>query len=235
MIDVHSHLIFGVDDGCKTIDESIDILKGLYNMGITDTIITPHYINETNYVSPKLTNLKKLVEIKERLIKENININVYLGNEVYIDKQISQCVKQNKICTLNNTEYILIELPMSGIYTDYIDIFSNLINEGFKVILAHPERYTAFQNDFNKVYELKDIGVLFQCNLGSILGEYGKEAKKTIKRLLKEDLIYMIGTDIHHRKDKYDLLEKAKKKYKKYLSDERIADILTNNAKKIIN
>ena len=235
MIDVHSHLVYGVDDGSKTIEESVEILRNLYKMGITDTIITPHYINETIYVSPKLTNLKKLVKIKEQLIKENIDVNVYLGNEVYIDKNISKLVKENKICTLNNTEYILIELPMSGIYPDYIDIFSQLIDEGFKVILAHPERYISFQKDFNKIYELKEIGVLFQCNLGSILGEYGKESTKVIKRLLKEKLVYMIGTDIHHDKGKYDMLEKAIKKYKKYLSKNEIEDILKNNAKKILN
>lgn len=235
MIDVHSHLIYGVDDGCKTIEESVEILRELYKMGVTDTIITPHYINETIYVSSKLNNLKKLVKIKEQLIKENINVNVYLGNEVYIDRNISKGVKENKICTLNNKEYILIELPMSGIYPDYIDIFSQLIDEGFKVILAHPERYISFQKDFNKIYELQEIGVLFQCNLGSILGEYGKEAIKVIKRMLKEKLVYMIGTDIHHGKNKYDMLEKATKKYKKYLSKNEIEDILENNAKKIIN
>ena len=235
MIDVHSHLIYGVDDGCKTIEESVEILRELYKMGVTNTIITPHYINETIYVSSKLNNLKKLVKIKEQLIKENINVNVYLGNEVYIDRNISKGVKENKICTLNNTEYILIELPMSGIYPDYIDIFSQLIDEGFKVILAHPERYISFQKDFNKIYELQEIGVLFQCNLGSILGEYGKEAIKVIKRMLKEKLVYMIGTDIHHGKTKYDMLEKATKKYKKYLSKNEIEDILENNAKKIIN
>lgn len=235
MIDVHSHLIYGVDDGCKTIEESIEILKSLNEMGVTNTIVTPHFINETNYVSPKLDNLKKLVEIKQRLIDENINVNVYLGNEVYIDRNISKLVKENKICTLNNTEYILMELPMSGIYTDYIDIFMNLINEGFKVVLAHPERYVSFQKDFNKIYELQEIGVLFQCNLGSILGEYGKESKKTIKRMLKEKLVFMIGTDIHHKKAKYDMLKKAKKKYKKYLTENEIENILINNAKKILN
>ena len=235
MIDVHSHLVFGVDDGSKTIEESVEIIKGLYEMGVTDTIITPHYINETIYISPKLENLKKIDKIKEELLKQNINVNLYLGNEVYIDKDISKCVKENKICTLNNTEYILIELPMSGIYPDYLDIFLGLINEGFKVVLAHPERYTAFQKDFNKIYELSEIGVLFQCNLGSILGEYGKEATKVIKRLLKEKLVYMIGTDIHHPKKKYDMLKKATKKYKKYLNDEEIEDILKNNAKKILN
>lgn len=167
-------------------------------------------------------------------MQENIDMKVYLGNEVYIDKNISKLVKENKICTLNNTEYILIELPMSGIYPDYIDIFQSLIEEGYKVILAHPERYISFQKDFNQIYDLKEIGVLFQCNISSILGGYGKNAKKTIKRMLKEDLVFMVGTDIHHPKKKYNYINKAIKKYKKYLSEERVKDITINNAKKIL-
>ena len=235
MIDTHSHLIYGVDDGSKTLEESIKILSELTKMGITDTIITPHYINETNYMSTKIDNLKKLNILKKELKKNNININLYLGNEVYIDKNISSLVKDNKICTLNNKEYILIELPMSGIYSDYQDILANLINEGFKVVLAHPERYSTFQKDFNKIYELNDIGVLFQCNVGSILGEYGIKAKKVVKRILKEDLVFMFGTDIHHNNKSIDFVEKSKNKIKKYVSEEKLEDLFINNAKKIIN
>ena len=235
MIDTHSHLIYGVDDGSKTLEESIKILSELTKMGITDTIITPHYINETNYMSTKIDNLKKLNILKKELKKNNININLYLGNEVYIDKNISSLVKDNKICTLNNKEYILIELPMSGIYSDYQDILANLINEGFKVVLAHPERYSTFQKDFNKIYELNDIGVLFQCNVGSILGEYGIKAKKVVKRILKEDLVFMFGTDIHHNNKSIDFVEKSKNKIKKYVSEEKLEDLFINNDKKIIN
>ena len=124
---------------------------------------------------------------------------------------------------------------MSGERDNYLDIFIDLINEGYIVVLAHPERYHSFQKDFNKIYELNDIGVLFQCNIGSIIGEYGKGPKKTIKRMLKEDLVYMFGTDIHHRKQDYDFLEKAKKKMKKYLNEEKIDELIEKNARNIVN
>ena len=234
MIDIHSHLIYGVDDGSKTKEESIEILKDLSNNNVTDIILTPHYISETNYVSSKINNIKKLKELKRELEENNININIYLGNEIYIDRNIIELIEKNEMCTLNNTEYLLIELPMSGVYPDYFDILNNLINEGCKVILAHPERYTTFQKDFNRILELNEIGVLFQCNVGSILGEYGKEAKKCIKKLFKNKLVSFMGTDIHKNKDDYNYIEKAKKKISKYLSNEELNNIFIENAKKII-
>ena len=234
MIDIHSHLIYGVDDGTKTKEESIEILKNLRENNITDIILTPHYIAETRYVSSKIDNINILKDIKKELELNNIDINVYLGNEIYIDRDILKLIKENKICTLNNTEYVLIELPMSGVYPDYYDIINNLINEGCKVILAHPERYTTFQKDFNKILELNELGVLFQCNYGSILGEYGHEAKKCMKYLLKNKLVSFMGTDIHKNKDNYSYINKSIKKMSKYLSKEEIEAITSINAKKII-
>ena len=234
MIDIHSHLIYGVDDGTKTKEESIEILKNLRDNNITDIILTPHYIVDTGYTSSKIDNIKIYKELKKELEQNKIDINIYLGNEIYIDRNILNYVEKNEMCTLNNTEYILIELPMSGVYPDYFDIINNLINDGCKVILAHPERYTSFQKDFNKILELNEIGVLFQCNYGSILGEYGHEAKKCMKNILKNKLVSFMGTDIHKNKNNYDYIDKSINKMSKYLSIDEINDITENNAKKII-
>lgn len=235
MIDIHSHLLYGIDDGSRTMEESTFIIKRLYKIGYTDIILTPHYINGSSYVSAREENLHRLKKLKINLIRENVPVNLYLGNEIYIDRDIIKLFKDGIISSLNDSKYLLIELPMSGDNEYYYDVFLDIINMGYKVILAHPERYISFQRDFNKIYELKEIGVLFQSNVGSILGEYGKGAKKTIKRLLKEHLISFMGTDIHHNKDDYSYVDKAKRKFSKYLSDEEIENIFENNAKEIIN
>ena len=234
MIDIHSHLIYGVDDGSKKIEDSVEILESLSSNGITDIILTPHFIPETNYVSPKKDNIAKLKEIKQIIKEKEIPINIYLGNEIYIDRNIIDYIYNGKMTTLNNSDHLLIELPMSGIYNDYQDIFTNLINNGCVVVLAHPERYTSFQKDYNKIIELDEIGVKFQCNIDSILGAYGKEAKKTVKWMLKNKLISFIGTDIHNKKDNYKYIDKAIKKFKKYLNEEELNKILEENAKSII-
>lgn len=234
MIDIHSHLIYGVDDGSKDKDTSVEILSSLSKNGVTDIILTPHYILDTKYVNNKLDNIVILKELQKEIKKQNININLYLGNEIYIDKDILENIKQNKMCTLNNSEYILIELPMNGEFQDYQEIFCDLLNIGFKVILAHPERYTSFQKDYNKINEMIDMGILFQCNIDSILGNYGKEAKKTIKYILKNKFVTFVGTDIHSKKSDYSYIEKAKNKFQKYLSEEEINNIFNENAKDII-
>lgn len=235
MIDIHSHLLFGVDDGSRTLEESVHVIKKLSEVGYTDIILTPHYINDSTYVSTREENLDVLKRLKVGLIRNNVNVNLYLGNEIYIDSEIANLLKNNIISSLNDTKYLLIELPMSGENEIYYDVFLDLINMGYKVILAHPERYISFQKDFNKIYELKELGVLLQSNVGSVLGDYGRGAKKTIKRLLKENLITFMGTDIHHNKEEYTFIEKAKKKMGKYLTQNQINNIFENNAKVLLN
>ena len=145
MIDIHSHLLYGVDDGCKTIEESIEILKDLECLGYTDIVLTPHYIANSKYTSSKKDNEKKLNALKNELQKRQIHINLYLGNEIYIDEKIDSLLKDKKITSLNDSDYLLIELPMSGEFPGYEDILFDLISKGKKVILAHPERYFALR------------------------------------------------------------------------------------------
>lgn len=234
MIDVHSHILYGIDDGSRNIEESISIIRNYNLMGIKDIVATPHYINNSSYISDKKNNINIINTLKKELVKNNIDTNLYLGNEIYIDENIEDLLKKGIISSLNDTKYLLVELPMSGEKDNYYDIFIDLINCGYKVILAHPERYISFQKDFNRIYELNDIGVLFQCNIGSILGEYGRNAKKTLKRLLKEDLVYVFGTDIHRDKKDYKFILKGKNKLLKYISNEKFKELTEENTKKII-
>ena len=235
MTDMHCHLLFGVDDGVKTIDESVTILRDMYEYGYRDVILTPHYIGESNYSSPKSENKNRLRELRQALSDNNIPINLYLGNEIFIDYNILDLLNKGIISSLNDTNYLLIELPMSGEFEGYIDVFRNLINSGYKVILAHPERYHAFQNDFDKVYELDKIGVLFQSNVDSLVGNYGKHAMKMMKKLLKAHLVSFLATDIHHRKHDYGKWDDARKKALKYISNEEYERLISKNPSVLIS
>ncbi len=234
MNDIHCHLLFNVDDGSKSIEESITILKDMYKCGYKNIIITPHYISNSNYASRKDNNLLKLEELKEALYNLGIPLNLYLGNEIYIDYDILDMLKEGKVSSLNDSRYLLIELPMSGEFTGYMDVFSELRYYKYKVILAHPERYHAFQKDFDKIYELVKYGVLLQSNIDSLVGSYGNTAKKMIKRLLKEHLITFLATDIHHRKHDYGKWEKARKKALKYVSEDEYHELTVTNPLKVI-
>ncbi len=235
MTDMHNHLLFGVDDGARNIEDSIDVLKDMANFGYKNVILTPHYIKDSNYNNKAKDNYQKLKELQKELNNRNININLYLGNEIYIDDQIYELVKSREVYTLNGTNFLLVELPISGEFDNYEEIFSHLISKGCNVILAHPERYIAFQKDFNKVYELEKIGVYFQSNLDSLTGRYGEDALKMVKRLLKEKKISFLGTDIHHKKHDYNVWNEARNLALKYISEHEY-DILVNiNPGKLIS
>ena len=124
MTDIHNHLLFGVDDGSKSIEDSVDILRDLERAGYKNVILTPHYIKDSNYSSPALENYKRLKELKEALKENHININLFLGNEIYIDEEILELLQRKEIYSLNGTNFLLIELPISGEYEGYQEIFS---------------------------------------------------------------------------------------------------------------
>ncbi len=233
MIDLHCHIIPNVDDGAKSFEESIEIIRGLSSLGFTEIIATPHYIVDSNYCNPKLRNQSILHALRVRVKEAKIKAKIFLGNEIYIDPSIAALIKKGKISTLNDSEYILVELPMSGEFTDYEDILVSLQYAGYKVILAHPERYYTFQRDFDLITRLTEQGILLQCNLGSFVGQYGRHAKKTAKKIAKHKLIFGIGTDTHRVRD-WSEYAKALKKLSKYYDEKELKTILVTNPRKII-
>lgn len=233
MIDIHSHILPGIDDGSESLVDSIAIVKELARQGITDIIATPHYMTDSPYVSPRTKNLKLLDSLQKELQDADLGVNIYLGNEIYINEEIDNLVKRNKVSPMADSKYLLVELPMSGEYPNYEDVLLDLLNSGYKVILAHPERYSSFQDNYELVEILFRDGVLLQCNLGSLVGHYGKKAKKCLVHLLKERMVFAFGSDIHRCHDGNDYL-KAQKKLKKYLDEDEIRELLVSNPKKIL-
>ena len=201
MIDIHSHLLPGVDDGFKTIEGSLEQLKQAQEEGVTDIVLTPHYILNSEFESSYAENKKIFSLLKKEAKKEGININLYLSNEIYINDNIDKLVKSKKINPINN-KYLLIELPMNSNLVTSERIIFNLISEGYKVILAHPERYMIFKQDKKKIDKYLSMGVLLQGNYKSLFGKYGKASKKLLKYLLKTKRITFLGSDIH-KNEKY--------------------------------
>ena len=234
MRDLHSHLLPGVDDGSKDIETTRRMLSNASKNGITDIMFTPHFILDSRYMSSKKDNEKKFLSIKE-IAENEYNINVFLGNEVYCTNKILELYKKKKIKTLNDSRYMLIEIPMHSKMNNVKSIFFELISNGIVPILAHPERYTAYYNDLDFFLELRNMGVLMQINGSSLVGDYGNQAKKMAKKLLKANLISFIGSDIHSDYEKkYDYIPKIEKKLKKIVGEEKFIDITMNNFAKVI-
>ena len=234
MIDIHNHLLFGVDDGSETLDESISIIANMEKLGYKDIIVTPHYLKDSNYSNSLSNNLNRLYILKDALKDNKINVNLYLGNEIYIDKDIDDLLISNLASSLNNTEYVLVELPMSGDYPEYKEILGYLIGKGYKVILAHPERYYDFQRDFNIIYELEQLGVIFQSNIESITGRYGMEAREMLIRLLNEKKVTFLASDAHSIRFTNHFAD-CKKELLKHMSSDELNKILNENPKILLN
>ena len=233
MIDTHSHILPGIDDGAKTIADSVEMVRELVNQGVSDIVLTPHYMDETIYTHPKSKNKLLLNQLRQALKYEDVDVRLYLGNEIYITDKIQQLIWNDEISAMAGGKYLLIELPMTGEFPGYEDIFIDLMKAGYQVMLAHPERYHAMQDDYDKLTELYNIGVLFQSNIGSILGQYGKHAKKTMQKLANDRLIFSLGTDIHHCKgDGY--IGAAKKKLMKYYDEQELKQIMEDNPQKVL-
>ena len=233
MIDIHSHLIPGVDDGAKTLEDSVELIRDLEEKGFDTLIITPHYVAETAYTSPRQTNRLLLAKIQGRLRNSSNKIKLYVGNEIYIDREIEELIRDYKIAPLADSKYLLIELPMSGEFDDYENILISLILRGYRVILAHPERYRSFQKDMKPLRYLFENGVMLQCNYGSLVGQYGKKAEKLVKKLIKEDMVYTFSTDLHHKSQEV-YLEKGLKKLRKYYKNSELDQILDKHPRQIL-
>ena len=234
-IDIHSHILYGIDDGSKSIEESMNIIKEHIKMGFTDIVVTPHYIENSKYETNNIDKENILKTLKQELKKQNININLYLGNEVFVNNNLEELLKKKEIATINNSKYLLIEFPMNEKPKDINNIIYELKIKGIIPIIAHPERYDYVEKNPNLVLEWIEEGALLQSNYGSIIGVYGSGPQKTIKKLLKKDLIEFLATDIHYPNNKIYLnMDKIRKKLKKLITEERFIELTNTNPKKII-
>ena len=224
MIDIHSHIIPNVDDGARSVEETFNILKEAQEAGFTDVILTSHFL--LNYYE---TNAQELIFWKEKLQevlkKQGTKINLHSGMEIYITNQMEELLENKKILTLANSRYMLIELPLATNvkYFDYVVYY--LEAKGIKPIIAHPERYKCVQKDPDIVEEYIEKGCLIQCNYGSIVNLYGREAEKTIKTILKKNQVHFLGSDVHRENGTYLII---------LIGENKINELTTINPKKIL-
>lgn len=233
MIDMHSHILPEIDDGAKSIEESIEMIKEAYKAGFTAIVSTSHYI-EDSYDASKQKRYELIKIIEKRLENENIDITIYNGAEAYVSTNLNDLIKKEELVTINETKYLLIELPMNNKIIYLNEIISELKDNGIIPIIAHPERYSYVQKDPKILNDLIDQGVLFQSNYGSLIGKYGKDAQKAVKKLLKNNMIQLLGTDTHRSNSTYTQMDEIIKKFTKLLGKEKFEILSTVNPLKVI-
>ncbi|MBK5240532.1 CpsB/CapC family capsule biosynthesis tyrosine phosphatase [Clostridium sp.] len=215
MIDFHSHIINGIDDGAKTLDMSLQMLRNAESEGVEYICATPHFITEEFEISSEKYT-EKLDELILASREKKFSIKILSGLEIYMHPSLPKLYKEKKIWGINGSEYLLIELPMGQfpMYTE--DIFYELMLLGAKPILAHPERNHKIMQNHDLAINLIKQGVLMQTNVGSLLGDYGKEIKKTAQDFVKGNMIHILGSDGHNitsrkttLKDGYEIIKKS--------------------------
>lgn len=233
MIDVHCHILPGIDDGATSVEESMQMIKEAYEAGFTDIISTSHYVEESYHTS-KGRRQELIDMLNSKIEQEGMDIKIYNGAEAYITPNLAQLIETGDLPTMNGTKYLLMELPMHNQILHLENILSKVIDRGITLIIAHPERYSYVQKNYKILNELVEMGVLFQVNYGSCIGQYGKEAQKTLKKLLKANMISFLGTDCHRSNSVYTEMPQILKKIEKIVGKEKLEELSTINPQKII-
>ncbi len=233
MIDFHSHILPELDDGSRSIEETINLIKEAKKVGFTKIIATSHYIQDEYEFD--VESREKFLEMINKGIKDlEIDIELYLGSEIYVDYNMLELIQDNKASTINNSKYILFELPMRNEIPNLKNIIYNLLGNKYVPIIAHPERYEYVKKNPNWLLEFLELGVLFQANFGSVLGMYGKHAEKTVKLLLKNNMIHFLGSDVHRQNSIYNNIPEALHELNKIVDKKMIRNLTDINAQLVL-
>ena len=235
MIDFHNHIIPNLDDGSKSVDMSINMLKEAQAQGVTDIVNTVHYQHPK--MEKKNTSYKFIIDeinkFQEIVNKHDINIKIHAASEVFFKFNLTE-ILDNPITTFGDGKFMLIEFQRLSFPKGYEDEIFKIQLKGITPIMAHPERYRGIQKDVNLAKKWIDRGYLIQIDCASIIGGFGSETQKSAIELLENGLCHVIGSDAHNDKTRNFFLKQALLKVKKIIGKES-ASIVKNNSHKILN
>ncbi|WP_026882544.1 tyrosine-protein phosphatase [Clostridium akagii] len=232
MIDMHCHVLPGIDDGSKDLTMSLEMLE-IAEKDKTDIIIvTPHFYRGRyeNVFKDVLIHVKNL---NSQATSNGINVKLYPGQEIFVDKYTLDLYKDGTIHGLNDSKYLLIEFPMDVLPSDALDIIYELKLLGVKPIIAHPERYLYISSDLTGINRFIEEGCLFQLNTSSILGLMGRQVKETADKLLENGICNFIASDAHSTGKRCPNLGTTMKEIKKQYPD--VYKSVEENAENVLN
>ena len=235
MIDIHCHLLPGLDDGAKAIEDALGIAQQLHVAGFTTVIATPHVIEGRDYLTPERI-LDAVDKLNNTLKERELPLRVFPGAENYIFPDMAKWIAEGKLMTLGNQgKHLLVELPRLDIphYTD--QVFFELQVAGVTPVLAHPERYKRLKEEPERLIEWAKRGVLFQVDLRSLSGHYGPEAKEFGVLMLENRLIHFVGSDAHRVVQSKDAYHRELELLSKQANYEYVETITCHNPKKILD
>lgn len=208
MIDIHNHLLVGADDGPATEQDALDLLYQAHENGITDIIVTPHHYSG-DFVNPKSKILTDMEALKN-IVKENdININVYPGQEIRINGDLVEELEAGLNLSLNHSSYVLVEFPFTEVPNYAEKMFFDLQMKGYTPVIAHPERCRPLKDDPRKLYDFIEKGALAQVTAISVAGKLGEGLQQASFKMIENHLIHFVGSDAHHAEKRPFMLKEA--------------------------
>ena len=195
--DMHSHLLPGIDDGAKDLENSIQLIRGMKDLGYQKLITTPHIIWDMYRNTPQIIN-EKLALIRDAIDQEGIDIEIHAAAEYFLDEHVEELLRTKEPLLTISGNKVLTEFSMAFPSMNIKDILFEMEMQGYQPIIAHPERYIYLQQNKEFYAELKDIGCMFQLNLLSLTGYYGRSVKDLAEYLVNNDYYDLVGTDLHN-------------------------------------
>lgn len=235
MIDLHCHILPGLDDGAESLEEAVEMARIAEGEGIEKIAATPHLFRD-NFVHEDLSIIKeRRRELSKALEVNTIQMEILGGAEVHISHNLIDEIRKNRsYLVLNQSSYMFVEFPSEHVFSGVKELFFELMSEGIMPIIAHPERNSVFARNPSFLYELVQMGALTQANSGSFSGIYGSEAEEVVFRFLELNLIHFIGSDGHNRRFLAPRLSEAVKRAEIVLGKKEAKALVADNPKAVL-
>lgn len=231
MIDIHCHMLYGVDDGAKSLEESVLMLKDAKKQGVDEIILTPHY---RHGMFPY--RVEKILDHYKVLCKEakKVGVRLHLGTEYHVNSRIVEYLDKKRCMPLGHTKYVLTEYDFETDYNYIYNMSRELMANGYVPVVAHVERYKCMTQDIGHAAELREMGAMIQINADSVLGLDGRAAKKFCKEMLNSSLVDIIASDSHGIKKRSSHMAKCYKYITKKYDEDYAEELMNRNPARIV-
>lgn len=198
MIDIHCHILPDFDDGASNLDEALEMAEMAVNSGITDIIATPHFRGEPAFLDNQFMIERRYQMLTAAIQEAGIPVRIHLGAEILCLPETAKMADSHQLPTLAGTDYVLTEFYFNESFSFMDDMLFRISECGYRPVVAHPERYNAFQRDPELLHRWVDLGYVLQINKGSVLGDLGYRAEQTANEILGMGLAHLFASDAHH-------------------------------------
>ncbi len=235
MIDIHCHILDGLDDGADSLKESVEMVKIAQKSGTEIIVATPHCNvpdSYKNYMSNEIAD--KVRTLRAALEQSGIDVKILLGQEIFFTGRALALLKEGKLVTVNKSRYALVEFDFNEHRSSVYNKLEMLLSEGYKPIVAHPERYRFVKEDDEAAFRMKRMGCYLQINKGSVLGGFGRSVQTVSHRILKDRLADFVASDAHSPYMRTPYLTDVHEMICELYSDEYADFLLEDNPKAVI-